>query len=468
MKPYTKILADYLSSLKYEDIPPEVLERAKHFTLHTIGASIASTASAMAQNAISVAKCMGKSDINATIIGDGSKVSLQNAVYANGSMADLLDWEDCASTGHPTAGVIPVCLAVSEAYHKSGKDFLTAVVGAYEVHMRITTAITPTTERRRVGGWGLYCWQIFAGALSAGKLMDITGEKLCQLMGTAAVMTPCTLPYLHLSYSDFYHYTYGLNAKTAVECAWITQKGITKLTEALEANGGYYQGTSDQCDWDWFDKDLGSLWMTMDIMIKNWPVNMWIQSCMDLIEKMQREYKIDPDRIQRIETWPYIPFRSEPAPKDGYKSMVNAQYNIPYCLAMYLKSPKVGYSWLDEKYLKDPEILDMASKVVCVGEDKKVPHYVYFDMFAKGEYPEYGMKITLNDGTVYEQTLHYPKGHPKNPYTREDTIESFATQVDGIITPEERDRIVDFVYHKLDSVEDMSVIADYLTFGKSN
>lgn len=41
MKQYTKIIADYLSNLKYEDIPAEVIERAKLVTLHTVGAAIA-------------------------------------------------------------------------------------------------------------------------------------------------------------------------------------------------------------------------------------------------------------------------------------------------------------------------------------------------------------------------------------------------------------------------------------------
>ena len=35
MKKYTQIIADYLSELKYENIPEEVIERAKLVTLHT-------------------------------------------------------------------------------------------------------------------------------------------------------------------------------------------------------------------------------------------------------------------------------------------------------------------------------------------------------------------------------------------------------------------------------------------------
>ena len=42
MKQYTQILSDYLAGLKYEDIPQEVIERAKLVTLHTIGAALSS------------------------------------------------------------------------------------------------------------------------------------------------------------------------------------------------------------------------------------------------------------------------------------------------------------------------------------------------------------------------------------------------------------------------------------------
>jgi 2-methylcitrate dehydratase PrpD len=59
MKRYTQILADYLSALKYEDIPAEVLERAKLVTLHTIGAAISSLRSKSAQDIIRIAKELG-------------------------------------------------------------------------------------------------------------------------------------------------------------------------------------------------------------------------------------------------------------------------------------------------------------------------------------------------------------------------------------------------------------------------
>lgn len=460
MKKYTQIIADYLSDLKYENIPEEVIERAKLVTLHTVGAAIAAMKTQAGQNIIDVAKTLGSGGKEATIIGDGSIVSLGNAVLASGTLADLLDWEDCSFTGHPSAGAVPTGLAVAEAYHKSGKDYLTALVGGYDVYQRIAMAVQPSPKRFEQG-WGLHCWQIFAPAAVTGKLLDIKGEKMNQLLGTAGHMTPIAIDLIHSSFSDFYHYTHGLTAQSAVECALITQKGISTLMGVLEEDTGYYFGVSDQCDWDWFDKELGSKYMIMELMLKNWPVNMWIQTPMDMIHSIVTKNNVDPDKIKLIEISPFIPNRSEDSPTDGYDSMVAAQFSIPFCMAMYLKGPKVGTAWLEEKYLKDPEILKMASKVKGIGEKSLISSN--FAKFQEGSYPSYAMKVTMEDGTVYEEAIQFPKGHPQNPYTRQECIDCFKLATGDLMSEEKQNALCDYILNELEHVEDMAEIGRYLT-----
>lgn len=460
MKKYTQIIADYLSELKYENIPEEVIERAKLVTLHTIGAAIAAMKTQAGKNIIDVARNLGSGGREATIIGDGSIVSLGNAVLASGTLADLLDWEDCSFTGHPSAGAVPTGLAVAEAYHKSGKDYLTALVGGYDVYQRIAMAVQPSPKRFEQG-WGLHCWQIFAPASVAGKLIGIKGEKMNQLLGTAGHMTPIAIDLIHSSFSDFYHYTHGLTAQSAVECALITEKGISTLMGILEEDTGYYFGVSDQCDWDWFDKELGSRYMIMDLMLKNWPVNMWIQTPMDMIHSIMTKNDVDPDKIKLIEISPFIPNRSEDSPAEGYDSMVAAQFSIPFCMAMYLKGPKVGTAWLEEKYLKDPEILKMASKVKGIGEKSLISSN--FAKFQEGSYPSYSMRVTMEDGTVYEEAIQFPKGHPQNPYTRQECIDCFKLATGDLMSQEKQDALCDYILNELEHVEDMAEIGRYLT-----
>lgn len=458
MKKYTQILADYLADLKYEDIPQEVIDRAKMVTLHTVGVALGAAKAKTVGEAIEVAHIMGTSDKAATIYGDGSKVSVLSAAFANGMMADFLDWEDCSWTGHPSAGAVPAGIAMAEAYRKSGKDFLTALVGGFEVYQRVAMAVQPTPERFDAG-WGLYCWQIFAPAMVAGKLLNLPAEKMNQLLGTAASMTPVATEQINATNTDFYHYTYGLTAKLGVECALIVDKGITTLMDALEEYGGYWPGVSDQCDWDWFDKELGTHYYLMDMLLKNWPVNMWIQAPMDLLDRMVKANDIKADDIESIEMSPFIPNRSENWP-DGYPSTVRAQFSIPFCLAMYLRGPQMGWEWAEEKYLKDPVILDMCNRFKGVGRVERVS--TQFDTFRTGGYPTYEMKITLKDGTVYEDEIHYPKGHPRNPYTREEGIENFRIATASILSREQADKLVDLIMNRLEQVDDLSIIGDYL------
>lgn len=446
--------------MEYDQIPPQVIERAKLVTLHTLGAALSAIRSKSGQDIIDVAKTLGGGAADATIIGDGSKAGVSNAALANGTLADLLDWEDCSWTGHPSAGAVPAGIAVSEAYNKSGRDYLTALVGGYDIYQRVAMAVQPSPKRFDEG-WGLHCWQIFAPAAVAGKLMGITGEKMNQLLGTAAHMTPVAINLIHSSFSDFYHFTHGLTAQSAIECAMITEKGISTLMGALEEDTGYYFGVSDQCDWDWFDKDLGKRHMIMELMMKNWPVNMWIQTPMDLIHSLTVQHNINPDSIQKIEISPFIPERSGDSPAGGYDSMVAAQFSIPFCMAMYLKGPKVGYDWLDERYLTDPEILAMAAKVKGIGEESLISYN--FDIFQQGSYPEYGMTITMEDGTVYSETMRFPKGHPQNDYTRQECIDVFRLATDDVMSREKQDALCDFILNRLEQVEDMAEIGPLLT-----
>lgn len=458
MKKYTQILADYLAGIRYEDIPQDVIDRAKMITLHTVGVSLSAAKAKTVREAIEVAKIMGTGEKTATIYGDGSNVSVTSAAFANGMMADFLDWEDCSWTGHPCAGAVPAGIAVAQAYHKSGKEYLTALVGGFEVYQRVAMAVQPTPQRFDAG-WGLYCWQLFAPAAVAGKLLDLPAPRMNQLLGTAASMTPVATEQINATNTDFYHYTYGLTAKMGVECALIVEKGITTLMDALEEYGGYWPGVSDQCDWDWFDKNLGSQYYIMDMLIKNWPVNMWIQAPMDLLDKIVTAHDIKADDIESIEMSPFIPNRSELWP-DGYPSTVRAQFSIPFCLAMYLRGPQIGWEWSEEKYLKDPVILEMCNRFKGVGRVERVSSQ--FDRFRAGSYPSYEMKITLKDGTAYEDSIQFPKGHPQNPYTREEGIENFRLATACILSKEQADSLIDLIMNKLETLNDLSVLGDFL------
>lgn len=96
---YTQKLAEYIHHLRYEDLPAEVTDRAKKIIMQTIGVALAAPEVPLAKAAISVGKQYnGPGGGDATVWIDGSKLSMVNAAFVNGTLSDLLDWEDCSWT----------------------------------------------------------------------------------------------------------------------------------------------------------------------------------------------------------------------------------------------------------------------------------------------------------------------------------------------------------------------------------
>lgn len=123
-------------------IQSAAVERAKMNIMQTIGVSLCGAELKQIKDAIDLAKEISPgSEGTATLWADGKKVSWEAAAFAAGTMGDMLDWEDCSVTGHPSAGVIPTAVIAAEVLKKSGKDLLTAVVAEYEVYQRVALAV---------------------------------------------------------------------------------------------------------------------------------------------------------------------------------------------------------------------------------------------------------------------------------------------------------------------------------------
>ena len=74
----------------------------------------------------------------ATALLDGRRLSAPGAAWANGVLANVLDYDDGhrITKGHPGAMVIPAALATAEAVGASATAFLEAVLVGYEVALR--------------------------------------------------------------------------------------------------------------------------------------------------------------------------------------------------------------------------------------------------------------------------------------------------------------------------------------------
>ena len=77
---YTQQICRFIKTLKYEDIPPAVIERAKMMVMQTIGVSLCSAELQQIKDVIEISKEMSPGgEGTATLWADGKKVSWEAA-----------------------------------------------------------------------------------------------------------------------------------------------------------------------------------------------------------------------------------------------------------------------------------------------------------------------------------------------------------------------------------------------------
>lgn len=460
MDQHTKALAAYAAGLKFEDLDEAAIEKVKVMTLHTLAASLAAEPIPQTQAAIGMVRRKGGVPESTVWCGKGLKAPMDEAAFANGTIADILDWEDCSWIGHPSAGSIPTGLAVGEALGKTGRDYLTAVVAGLEVYLRIGMAIQPTREYLIDGhGWGLVSWQIFNSAVTAGRLKGFDTDQMQQLLGAAYHQTLCTVNKHHAggAKSDIYHYVHGFNARNGINAALWVEAGFFNAKDTLDGPGGLWKQLSDTEDPGWYEKDLGTRFYITEVLQKHWPANMWIQGPLDALAELRAEYGLTMDNIEKIRVSPILEFLFE----DYFASTrgpLDAQFSIPFCLSAYLKDPHPGPHWFSEENLNDPQIAAFCRRFEGFGPT--VIAQDNFRIYMAGSFPDATVEVTMTDGRVVSRTVRFPKGHPKNPYTLAEEQEHFRMATKGFVTPEHQERIIELVSNleQLDSLAELAAL----------
>ncbi len=118
-----------------------------------------------------------------SVVGSGRRAAPDRAAFINGVAANALDYDGgVVLQGHYGGTVVFSALAVAELVDATGREFLEAIIAAYEVTTRIGVAIRPSLEHRRlVAGYGPH--QGFAAVVTAGRLLKLDVERLVHAFG---------------------------------------------------------------------------------------------------------------------------------------------------------------------------------------------------------------------------------------------------------------------------------------------
>ncbi len=447
----TKQLCRFVKELKYEDIPPMVIERAKMNILHTVGVSLCSSELKQIQDAIAISQEMSPgSSGEATQWATGKKMSWEAAAFTAGTMGDMLDWEDCSVTGHPSAGVIPTAVIAAEVLKKSGKEMLTAVVAGYEVYQRVALA----------GASSISGYNIFGCLAVLMKLLDLPLEKMNQAFGVGTACAPMFCSPHESTMSDSLNYLYGYKAENTVTMIKNVMAGISGMEDAFDDPSAYLLHLRYQ-EPEWITKELGQTWMMMNmILIKHWPANVFVQTYAELAARLVTKNHFDPDDVAEIIIRPSIEFRHWYS-ETGYKSVTQAQFSIPYCTACAMYHPEPGAVWYQPETMQDPKIIALMMKVKADGFVDFKGSMTFIKDLIDGKHPEKFMIVRMKDGTEYVESAFTHPGHPNYMLTRDEFKDMFRLETKNVLSVETAEKAIDCICH-LEKYENASVLPTFL------
>src|SRR5262245_36362025 len=141
-------LARYMAAARDRQLPPEVMQAAKHRILDTLGAIVSGARlkpGTMAINFVQTQGGMAEASLPTTTI----KTSAVNAALASGMFAHADETDDFEpiTKAHPGCVVVPAAMAMAERENRSGEELLRSVTLGYDLCCRLLMALGPDHVR---------------------------------------------------------------------------------------------------------------------------------------------------------------------------------------------------------------------------------------------------------------------------------------------------------------------------------
>ena len=409
-------LAEYAAKLRYQDVPADVVQRAKDTITDAVGTIVFGYDLPWSRIIVAHARRSGPGGKSRILGLGGPLVQAPSAAFANGALAHAFELDNLTKPGsgvHPGAILLSAGLAVAQERGFTGRDLLTAFIAGSEVMIRIGRATKHTNEARGFHAPGTT--GPFGGAVAAGKLLafdaatmtnalGIAGSLSCGLLEFAKSGTGAMVKRLHL----------GRAAESGVLAASLAADGFTGPQSVLEGEFGFLRVFCRDFDEAELTRSLGDDWVTRTILMKRFACHISAHTSVQAILDLRAEHGFagaDVAAIRIAGNEKMAKVNNIPSPKD----VMMCQYSIPFSVALaHFRDPRDPRSY-DESALNDPAIRSLCERVTITLAGG---HHDHATIAAE-------VQVTLRDGRVLSKTVSDFKGTPERPLDQADLRERF-------------------------------------------
>lgn len=436
---YTRELVEYLHGIAPENLPAEVLDRARYFLLDYLSVAIRGSQEESARCVQRMIERMGASG-PAAVIGTQIRTLPPLAALANGTASHGIEQDDTHGGGsiHLGTTMYSVALALAGMLPETTSGhFLAAVIAGYEAAARIAMAAQPK-EQYALGFHPTQTCGVFGAAITAAKLLGLSAAQMPAAMGIAGSMAAGSMEFLaEGAWTKRIHP--GLAAQNGIHAALLAAEGFTGPLHILEGRDGFLHGYSRNPIAERLTAGLGDSFEILHTAVKPHACCRYMQGPIDAILEITREHGIDADEIRNIEVavleagWGIV---AEPAEKKYHpESVVDAQFSMPFGAAVAVMCGAAGLDEFTLEQIRSPRVRQLLNKVTLVKDarlEKTFPR----------EWPA-RVRISLKSGEAHEKFVRYPKGDPENPLSWEEMAAKFRSLAGGVLPADRCKRVIE-------------------------
>ena len=449
-------LAAYAQSLRYEDLPADVVHEVKRRVLDSLGCAFGAWEAEPCVVARRISQAV-RIPNGATLWGTAHKTLPDLAAFANGALVRYLDFNDTylsKEPAHPSDNLSAV-FAAGENTGASGRQVMEAIVLAYEIQCRLCDAAA-----LRPRGWDHVTYGPFSSALGAAKVLKLSEAQMLQAVNLAGVANVALRQTRVGDLSMWKACAFANAARNGVFAAMLARQGMTGPSPIFEGQKGFMELVSGPLDLSAFGgKEVP--YKILETYIKHYPVEYHAQSAVEAAlvvreDLLNKEGRSALSGINKLEIGSYnvaMEIIGRDQEKWRPKNRETADHSLPYCVAVALLDGTVNVRSFDAERLNDPKLQALTQRVRVIEQKEFI-----------GWYPKaMPTRVTVRTarGNEYVKQIDYPLGHPRNPLSDREIEEKFRSLGVPRFDRVRAGKVIDMVW-KLETLKDIGALMPLL------
>lgn len=290
-------LADAVSAIRFDALPPDVVFLARQCLLDWLGVTLGGANEPLTRILREEALEQGGRPM-ATLIGTGEKIATLQAALVNGAASHALDFDDVhmVMSGHPSVPVVPALLALAEERRSPGRDFIAAFVAGFEMECRVGALVMPGHYQ---AGWhATGTLGTFGSAAACAHLMGLDSVQWRHALGIAGAQAAGLKSMFGTMCKPFHA---GKAAANGLLAASLAARGFTSNTEVFETPQGFAATQTTTPAPERALRGLGGEFAIRGALFKYHAACYGTHETIEGILRLREEHGLDPDQVQAIE-----------------------------------------------------------------------------------------------------------------------------------------------------------------------